>query len=84
MPGRIRGEMIQLPYFLIGNVIAIALSALAFYEAGVKGRIVILVLVGATFLVPKLVPGLTISYLMVAARMVIGIGCTIFIRWRNA
>ena len=76
--------MIQPPYFLIGNIIAVALGGLAFYEAGIKGRIVLLVLFGATFLVPKLVPGLTISYFMIAARMVIAVGCYIFIRWRNS
>lgn len=73
-----------MPYILIGNIIALVLAVLAFNEAGNPGRIALVLLIGATFLVPKLVPGPTIPYLMLAARSVIGIGCYIFYRWRNS
>jgi len=74
----------QLPYFLIGNVIALGLCAYAFYEAGTGGRIALLVLVGATFLVPRFVGGLPIKYWMISARMVLGIGSYFYIRWKNS
>jgi hypothetical protein len=73
-----------MPYFLIGNILAAGLGILAFIEAGNAGRFVLVVLFGATFLVPKLVPEPTLPYLMLAARSVIGIGCYVFYRWRNS
>jgi hypothetical protein len=73
-----------MPYSLIGNVAAIVAGVLAFNEAGTAGRIFIVVLFGATFLVPKFVPGLTIRYLMLSARMLIAVGCYVSYRVRNS
>jgi hypothetical protein len=72
------------PYFLIGNAAALVAGVLAFIEAELPGRVVIVILLGGTFLVPKLVPGVTILYIMLAARMVIAVGCYLFYRWRNS
>jgi hypothetical protein len=73
-----------MPYLLLGNIAAVVAGVLAFNESGTGGRIALLALFGATFLVPELVPGPTIPYLMLAARALLAIGCYIFCRWRNS
>ena len=59
-------------------------GVLAVIEAGIPGRIAIVILLGATFLVPGYVPGPTIPYLMSAARMLIAPDCYFFYRRRNS
>jgi len=73
-----------MPYILIGNIAVLVIAVLAFNEAGNPGRIALVLIIGATFLVPKLAPGPTIPYLMLAARAAIGIGCYLFYRWSNS
>ncbi len=66
-------------YGIIGNVIAVGLAVKAFIGAEVRGRIVILVLIGATFLAPRLFPGRSVSLIAFIARLVVGIGCYFFL-----
>jgi hypothetical protein len=73
-----------MPYLLVGNIAAVVAGVLAFNEAGTGGKIALVVLFGATFLAPELVPGPTIPYLMLAARALLAIGCYLFTRWRNS
>lgn len=73
-----------MPYFLIGNIAAIVAGVLAFNEAGTAGRIALVILFGATFLVPELIHEPEIPYLMLAARGLLAIGCYLFTRRRNS
>jgi hypothetical protein len=70
-------------YGIVGNVIAIGLAAKSFVESETRGRIVILVLIGTTFLIPRLFPGRTVSLVAFIARMIVAIGCYFFLRYRG-
>jgi len=59
-------------------------AALAFREAGGRGRLVILILVGATFLIGRIFPSLSVAYAVSSARAVLAIGFYLFYKWRNA
>jgi len=69
---------------LIGNVLAVGLAARAFVEAGPKGRIAIVVLMGSSFLIPKLAGGAAVAAACFTARIVIAIGCYLYVRYTNA
>jgi hypothetical protein len=71
-------------YGLIGNLLALWLAVTAFLQAGPKGRIAIAGLMALTFLVPEFAPGLTTATVCFVARIVIAIGCYLYIRWDNA
>jgi ABC-type spermidine/putrescine transport system permease subunit II len=66
---------------IIGNVVAVALAAKAFYEAETRGRIIILALVGATFLAPRVFPGISLAAFI--ARLLVGMGCYFFLKARG-
>jgi hypothetical protein len=71
-------------YGLIGNLLAVWLAVTAFLQAAPKGRIAIAGLMAATFLVPEFVPGPTTAIICFVARILIAIGCYLYIRWENA
>lgn len=71
-------------YGWIGNLLAVGLAVPAFLQAGPKGRIAIGGLMALTFLVPEFVPGPTPAIVCFVARIVIAIGCYLYIRWENA
>jgi hypothetical protein len=71
-------------YGLIGNLLAVWLAVTAFLQAGPKGRITIVGLMAVTFIVPEFVPGPTAAIICFVARIVIAIGCYLFIRVSNA
>ncbi|GEM_PF-4401387 len=73
-----------MPYQAIGDLLAVGVAVAAFLQAGLKGRIVIAVLMGAAFLVPDMIGGQTAAYIGLAVRMVIAIGCYLYVRWINA
>jgi hypothetical protein len=74
---------VSLAFGLIGNVIAVGLAAKTFLEAQGWGRVAVLILVGATFLVPRVFPGQTVSTAAFVARMLVGIGCYLWLRHRG-
>ncbi|MDD8025546.1 MAG: hypothetical protein PHI34_03450 [Acidobacteriota bacterium] len=74
----------SLVYGLIGNLLAVWLAVAAVVQAGPKARIVIVTLMGASFLVPELAAGTTVSTACFLGRIVIAIGCYLYIRVINA
>lgn len=80
----IKGGKMGIPYDLIGTGIAIILIALAIYEADIKGRIIILALTLLTFLLPALLRKAVLNLICFIARLLIGIGCYIYLKWQNA
>jgi len=74
----------QIPYTAIGTGVALILIALAVYEAESNGRIIILALALITFLLPFLFPSRILNLICYIARMLLGICCYIFLRYRGA
>ncbi len=68
----------------IATLVAFAIIGLAFYEAEVKGRIIILGLTAVTFAVPILIPSVAISTISFVARILLGIGCYVYWKWKTA
>jgi hypothetical protein len=73
-----------MPYEAIGNVLAVIAAVVAFTQAGLKGRIVIAVLMGSAFAIPRIIGGQALGFAFLAVRMVIAIGCYLYVRWINA
>jgi hypothetical protein len=57
---------------------------LAFYHADVAGRIIILFLSGMTFLLPRLFPSPILHVICWAARLFIGMGSYIYLKYIRA
>jgi hypothetical protein len=73
--------IIQIPYGNIGTIVAIVLIVLAFFHADINGRIIILSLSGLTFLLPRLFPSPTLHVICWAARLFIGMGSYIYLKY---
>jgi len=68
---------------LIGNVASIVLAGWAAYEANGAGRLIIIALLVLTFLIPALWPATLVSLICFVGRMVLGIGCFIYLKWQR-
>ena len=75
--------MIQLPYADIGLLVAIVLMVLAFLESALKGRIVIVVVLVISFILPIVFPSSIISVICSVGRLLFAVGCFIFLRYRT-
>jgi hypothetical protein len=69
---------------LIGNILAIVGAGAAFFEAETKGRIFILTLMALTFIIPKIWASLLISSICFVLRMVLAIGCYVYVKYQSA
>jgi len=76
--------IVQIPYALIGNIVAAVFIIAAFLAAEARGRIAIVVLAAATFVVPKLSASSTVDIVCFTARILLAIGCALYVKWRNA
>lgn len=74
----------SLIYGWIANLAAVILAVMAFNQARFKGQVAILVLMGAVFGFPGLWPSPTMSLVCFLAKIVIAIGCSIFVKWSTA
>jgi len=72
--------IVQIPYKAIGTLLAIVFIVLAVYYAETKGRIIILSLTGMTFLLPILFSSFTLNFICWLVRILIGIGCYIYLK----
>lgn len=77
-------QIILIPYEAIGTIVAIVLIVLAFYHADIKGRIIILSLSSLTFVLPRLFPSPTLHVVCWAARLFIGMGSYIYLKYIRA
>jgi hypothetical protein len=68
----------------IADILSIILAVAAFTQAGEKGRFGILVLMGCAFGIPYLWPSGTVALVCFLAKILIAIGCYIYIKWSNA
>jgi hypothetical protein len=75
--------IILIPYQLIGEIIALVLFIMAFIEAEVRGRIILVSIFVLSFLLPWLFPSRIISLLCLLAKLGIGMGSYIFLRYRG-
>ena len=71
-------------YTIIGTILTLGIITYAFFEFDSKGRITIIILVAATYILPKIFPGLVIGLICFILRISIAIGCYIYIKYRNA
>ncbi|MGD0783431.1 MAG: hypothetical protein ABSA30_11290 [Candidatus Aminicenantales bacterium] len=71
-------------YGAIADILSVVLAVVAFTQAREKGRIAILVLMICAFGVPHLWPSRTAALVCFLAKILIAIGCYIYIRWSNA
>jgi hypothetical protein len=72
------------PYQLIGTIIALGIMAYAFYEAETTGRLIILGLASATFLIPKIFPASAVGLICYVTRILIAIACYIYLKIKSA
>lgn len=68
-------------YRLIGDILALLLTILAFIEATKKGRIFILTYLALSFALPVIFHSTLISNVCFFARIGLGIGCYIYLRF---
>jgi len=68
---------------LIGNVAAIVLACWAAYEADGSVRLIIMALLVLTFLIPALWSAALVSLICFVGRIVLGIGCFIYLKWQR-
>jgi hypothetical protein len=71
-------------YTIIGTILSLGIIVYALLEADSKGRITIIILVAATYILQKAFPGFVISTICFVLRILIAIGCYIYIKFRNA
>jgi hypothetical protein len=64
----------------VATFVVLVLIGLAFYEADVKGRIIIFSLGAVTFLLPVFILAPAITTICFVARILLGVGC--FIHWK--
>ncbi len=76
--------IIPIPYALIANVIAGFFIVRGFLAAEERGRIVIVVLAAATLIVPRLFASGTVGLFCFVARVLVGIGCAMYVKFKNA
>ena len=69
-----------IPYALFGDLVALALTALAFYWAESKGRIFLIVIVSLTYTLPRLFSFGALALICLLARYSIGICCYIYLK----
>lgn len=69
-----------MPYFLIGNLVAVFLAVYVFIEAETRGRIVVVLVMGSSFLVQELWPGQMVGIICSVVRVLFGIGCYLYIK----
>ena len=74
----------SIAYGAIADILSIVLAVVALTQAREKGRIAILVLMGCAFGVPYLWPSRTAALVCFLAKILIAIGCYIYIKWSNA
>lgn len=75
--------IIQIPYALIGEVIALTLFILAFKEAELRGRIFLVSIFVFLLLIPWLFPSSIMSLLCLLTKLAVGMGSYIFLRYRG-
>jgi len=75
---------VSIVYGAVANILSIVLAVVAFTQAGEKGRIAILALMGCAFGIPHLGPSRTVALVCFLAKILIAIGCYIYIKWSNA
>jgi len=75
--------IIPIPYELIGEVIALTLFILAFIEAEVRGRIILVSVFVLLFLLPRFFPSSNLSLLCLLVKLSVGMGSYIFLKYRG-
>jgi hypothetical protein len=75
---------VSIVYGAITDILSIILAVVAFTQAGEKGRIGILALMGCAFGIPYLWPSRTVALVCFLAKILIAIGCYIYVKWSNA
>jgi hypothetical protein len=75
---------VSIVYGAIADILSVVLAVVAFTQAREKGRIAILVLMICAFGVPHLWPSRTAALVCFLAKILIAIGCYMYIRWSNA
>ena len=73
----------SLIYGWVANILSIVLAVVAFTQAQEKGQIAILVLMGSAFGIPHLWPSRTVALVCFLAKILIAIGCYIYVKWSN-
>jgi hypothetical protein len=65
----------------IATFVVLVFIGLAFYEADVKGRIIVFGLAAITFLLPLFIHSLAMPTICFVARILLGIGCLVYWKW---
>jgi hypothetical protein len=73
-----------IPYGAIGEGVAFILIVYAFVESDTKGRIFLAVSYVLTFLLPSVFPSRILSLIGFLARLLIGAGCFIYLKYQSA
>ena len=65
------------------TVFTIVVAVLAFLEAQDKGRVFLIVSMSLSFLLPQIFPSRTMTILCFVSRIMIAIGCLIYLKWQG-
>jgi hypothetical protein len=65
------------------TVFTIVVAVMAFLEAQDKGRVFLIVSMSLTFLLPRIFPSITMTILCFVSRIMIAVGCLIYLKWQG-
>jgi len=65
------------------TVVTIVIAVLAFLEAQEKGRVFLIASMSLTFLLPRIFPSRTMTILCFVGRIMIAVGCLIYLKWQG-
>jgi hypothetical protein len=77
-------RLIMAIYTILGTILSLGIIVYALLVAGSKGRITIIILVAATYILQKAFPGFVIGTICFVLRILIAICCYIYIKFKNA
>lgn len=73
--------MLRNPYPIIINFLVLVFFLLAFLSAELKGKLILLGIAAVLFGLPAIVSlGWSVAWIFYAAKVIVGIGCYLFIR----
>jgi hypothetical protein len=70
-------------YWLIGNIVTVIIAVAAFLEAGIKGKIFLVLIFSVLVVLPHISTIEAMDNICFFGRIIVAIGCYVFIKWRG-
>jgi hypothetical protein len=78
-----KGQVMQNPFLPVLNLIVIVAFIFAFVAAETKHRIILTTIMALLFIFPSLFHFSSLPWVIYAGKVIFGIGCYIYIKWRG-